>query len=100
MKTGAPSQPGFNLDQTFFGFSPEDQVILHDNLFNMIWHGEGRWDWDTIYTMPIFIRRRWMKHVTRILEERAEYQNEIAQAKKNKNRKTKQIASPPIQPKI
>jgi chorismate mutase len=41
-----------------------------------------------------------MKHVTRILEERAEYQKEIAQAKKNKNRKTKQIASPPIQPKI
>jgi hypothetical protein len=45
----------------------------------MIWHGEGRWDWDTLYNMPIFLRRRWMKHVTRILEERAEYQKEIAQ---------------------
>ena len=41
-----------------------------------------------------------MKHVTRILEERAEYQNEIAQARKNKNKKTKQVATPPIRPKI
>lgn len=96
----APSQPGFSLGQTFFGFKPEDRVILHDNLFNMIWHGEGRWDWDTLYTMPIFLRRRWMKHLNRILEERTEYQNKVVESKKNKSKKTKQVATPPIQPKF
>lgn len=96
----APSTLGFNLDQTFFGFKPEDRVLLHDNLFNMIWHGEGRWDWDTLYNMPVFLRKRWMKHLIRILDERAEYQKEIAQTRKNKSKKTKQVATPPIQPKI
>ena len=96
----APSLPGFSLEPTFFGFKPEDRVILHDNLFNMIWHGEGRWDWDTLYNMPVFLRRRWMKHLTRILEERTEYQNKIAESAKNKNKKTKQVATPPIQPKF
>lgn len=96
----APSLLCFNLDQTFFGFKPEDRVLLHDNLFNMIWHGDGRWDWDTLYNMPIFLRKRWMKHVTRILEERTEYQNKIAESRKNKKRQTKQVAKPPIQPKI
>ena len=39
----APSFQGFNLEQTFFGFKPEDRVDLHDQLFNMLWVGEGRW---------------------------------------------------------
>jgi hypothetical protein len=63
----APSLPGFNLDQTFFGFSPKDRIILHENIFNLIWHGEGRWDWDTIYNMPIPIRTLWMKRINDIL---------------------------------
>jgi len=96
----APSPPGFNLEQTFFGFKPEDRVLLHDNLFNMIWHGEGRWDWDTLYNMPIFLRKRWMKHIIRILEERTEYQNKIAESRKNKKQKSKAVATPPRQPKF
>jgi len=62
----------------------------------MIWHGEGRWDWDTLYNMPIFLRKRWMKHIIRILEERTEYQNKIAESRKNKKQKSKTIAKPPL----
>ena len=91
---GAPSSPGFRLEQTFFGFKPEDRVFLHDNLFNMLWHGEGRWDWDTLYNMPIFLRRRWMKHVSRILEEREDYQKKIAESRKNKQSKRSHAAIP------
>jgi len=53
---GAPFLPGFKLATTFFGLKPNDRIRLHDNLFELLWHGEGRWDWDTIYTMPIFLR--------------------------------------------
>ena len=49
----APSNLDFNLDQTFFGFKPEHQVQLHDQLFELLWAGEGRWDWDTIYNLPM-----------------------------------------------
>lgn len=41
-----------------------------------------------------------MKHVMRILEERTEYQNKIANSRKNKKQQTKSVAKPPIQPKI
>jgi len=84
----APSKLGFNLAQTFFGFKPEDRVALHDNIFNMIWHGEGRWDWGTIYEMPIFLRRHWVKRINKIIEERTEYQNQIAEQRK-RGRKSK-----------
>lgn len=70
MKTEAPSNLGFKLDQTFFGFSPQDRVQLHENIFNLLWHGEGRWDWDTIYNMPIFLRKFYIKRVNAIIQER------------------------------
>jgi hypothetical protein len=66
----APSNLGFKLDQTFFGFSPQDRVQLHENIFNLLWHGEGRWDWDTIYNMPIFLRKFYIKQVNAIIQER------------------------------
>lgn len=70
MKREAPSRLGFHLDQTFFGYKPEDRVALHENLFNMIWWGEGRWDWNTVYNMPIPIRKLWTKKINEILEAR------------------------------
>jgi hypothetical protein len=68
---GAPSPPGFRLDQTFFGYKPEDRVTLHENLFNLIWWGEGRWDWNTVYNMPIPIRKLWTKKINDILAARS-----------------------------
>lgn len=67
---GAPSQVPFLLTQAFFGFDASDRVQLHDNIFNLIWHGEGRWDWDTIYNMPIFLRKFYIKRINKILQER------------------------------
>jgi hypothetical protein len=36
----------------------------------MIWFGEGRWDWDTVYNMPIFLRNFWIKKINEITESR------------------------------
>lgn len=86
MKTGALSQVPFQLTQTFFGFDASDRVQLHDTIFNLIWHGDGRWDWDTIYNMPIFLRKFYIKRVNKILEEReeaAEQQREAASKRKS-----------------
>jgi hypothetical protein len=79
----APSNLGFKLDQTFFGFSPQDRVQLHENIFNLLWHGEGRWDWDTIYNMPIFLRKFYIKRVNAIIQERIDRAN---QQQKQKSR--------------
>jgi hypothetical protein len=74
---GALSLLAFALEQTFFGFKPEDRVRLHESLFNLIWWGDGRWDWDTVYNMPIFLRDFWIKKVNKIIGEKEEAAEEI-----------------------
>ena len=66
----APLLPGFKLEPTFFGLKPKDRIRLHENIFNLIWFGEGRWDWDTIYNMPVHIRALWTQKVNEIIANR------------------------------
>ena len=88
---GAPSPPGFVLDQTFFGFKPKHQVQFHDQLFDLLWAGDGRWDWDTIYNLPLHIRRLW---VTRINRMRDQQNNEQSQAEQRAKDEIKRIKKP------
>jgi hypothetical protein len=93
----APSLPGFQLEQTFFGFKPDDRVTFHKNIFNLIWYGDGRWDWDTIYNMPIFLRKFYVTQVNKIFAEQAEAAEEAAEKRKNAVKsKTKQPDAPPF----
>lgn len=82
---GAPSIVPFLLDQTFFGFKPTDRVILHDAIFRLIWFGEGRWDWDTVYNWPIFLRRFYVNKVNEILEaKQASIDEKLSKSKTSK----------------
>ena len=83
---GAPSPLPFPLDQNFFGFKPKDRVEFHDSIFNLIWWGEGRWDWDTIYNMPVHIRRRWIKHINAIIQTKQPKPGEGSTSGKKKKR--------------
>ena len=81
---GAPSRRPFNLGQTFFGFKAEDQVQLHDALYELLIAGEGRWDWDTIYNLPLHIRRYWIVKINKKRNEdaiRIEEQQERAKSR-------------------
>ena len=89
---GAPLLPGFLLEQTFFGFKPEDRTILHENIFNLIWVGEGRWDWNTVYNMPIFLRKFWIEQVNR-------KHNEINEQHRKASKPAKTVHRAPIQKK-
>jgi len=84
---GAPSYLGFPLEQTFFGFKAEDRVQLHESLFNLVWHGNGRWLWSELYHMPVYLRRFWIRKINQIYEEakQQDEQNKALQSiKKNK----------------
>jgi len=82
---GAPSNLHFPLEQTFFGFSPPDRIHLHDSLFKLIWFGEGRWDWETVYNLPIFIRKFYANKVNEILEAKAEVAEKQTEALSKKS---------------
>jgi len=53
------------LDQTFFGIDPSHKVLLHKNLFNLVWYSDGRFSWDTVYSLPIPIRNL----ITRLIQQ-------------------------------
>lgn len=89
MKTEAPSLRCFQLGSTFFGFKPQDRVRNHENIFNLIWFGEGRWNWDDVYHMPIFLRSYWIDKCNAIQEER------VAARKKRAQRKSTSLPTKP-----
>jgi hypothetical protein len=81
------------LEQTFFGFKPEDRVQLHESLFNLIWVGQGRWDWDTLYTMPVHIRRFWISKLNKMHDEK---QSATEQAKAKASIKKPKVVKSPL----
>jgi hypothetical protein len=89
VKTEAPSTPCFNLAPTFFGFKPEHQVQLHDQLFELVWAGEGRWDWDTIYNLPIHLRKFWVTKINKSRSKLNQNEETAQQAIKNRITRTK-----------
>jgi len=68
----APLLPGFPSNLIFSGFNAQYRLNLHESIFNLIWFGEGRWSWDDIYNMPIFMRRYWINRVSGIIKDREE----------------------------
>lgn len=91
MRPEAPSWQHFKLDQTFFGLKPTDRVYLHEQIFDLIWHGEGRWDWDTIYNMPVHLRKFYIKKLNKIFHD----ENERIKKQQSKKSSAPKIAKPP-----
>ena len=94
---GAPSSLHFLLRPTFFGFNPEDRVALHENIFNMVWYSDGRLDGDTVYNMPVFLRKFYSKKINKIFSDQQEAAERRIQQQRAK--RVKQPATPPTYPK-
>jgi len=79
----------------FFGLTPEYRSNLFSQIHEIVFHGQGGYDWGTIYDMPIWLRNFTFKK----LEEYYDKQNE-AQNKANNQLKNdpKQISRPNINP--
>jgi hypothetical protein len=61
-----PSNLDFKLDQTFFGFKSTHRPELHSKLFDLIWLGSGRWNWDDVYHLPIPLRSLWIQKLNKL----------------------------------
>lgn len=83
MKTEAPSEVGFKSEQIFSGFDPKHRLQLHETIFDLIWYGAGRWSWDDLYSMPIFLRRYWVKRVNAKISDETEQAKKIARRSKS-----------------
>ena len=79
----------------FFGLTPEYRQNIFSQIHEIVFHGNGGYDWHTLYNMPIWLRNFTFKK----LEEYYEKQNEANDKQNNmlKNN-SKEIARPNINP--
>jgi len=82
----SPSQ----LVQAFFILTSEEVIRYRRNLFTQIheivFHGQGGYDWETVYNMPIWLRKFTFDQINTFYSKKQQQQQE--QQSKNPNQKT------------
>ncbi len=70
----------FQLDLTFFGLTSDLASQARANLFTQIheivFHGNGGYDWETVYNMPIWLRRFTFKKLQEYYEQQNKSNND------------------------
>jgi hypothetical protein len=46
--------------------------MLHEEIFSLIYYGEGGFNWSDVYDMPIWLRHFYIKSINKVLSEKAE----------------------------
>jgi hypothetical protein len=76
---------------------PEYRLYLFKQIHEIVFNGNGGYDWNTVYNMPIWLRR----FTFETLREHFEKQNKEAEKQQNllKNKSSKDISRPNVAPK-
>lgn len=53
---------------TFFGLRPDHRPIIHSEIFDLIFFGNGGFTFSDVYEMPIFLRKFYLKKLSVTLE--------------------------------
>ena len=71
---------------------------MFKQIHEIVFHGQGGYDWDTVYNMPLWLRRTTFN----LIKEHYDKQNEEAEKQqnmlKNKSNSSKDISRPNITP--
>jgi len=65
----------FNSALPFFGLGPEHRLIIFKELHEITFHGQGGYNWDIVYNMPIWLRRYTFNELKKFYEEKNNAQN-------------------------
>ena len=79
---------------TFFGLTPEYRQNLFTQIHEIVFHGNGGYDFHTVYNMPIWLRNFTFKK----LEEHYKKEQEAINKQSNTLKNSKEIARPNINP--
>ena len=68
-KIGSLSQLGL----TFFGLTsdsiPQSRTVVFKQIHQIVFHGKGGYDWETVYNMPIWLRRFTFNEIQKYYDE-------------------------------
>lgn len=66
---------------TFFGLSDNYRPMLHQEIFSLIYHGKGGFTWQDVYSMPVWLRKFYIKLAN---EEVRRHNEQIEESKSSK----------------
>ena len=84
----------------FFFLTAEDRPYIHNEIWNLLYHGNGGWDYTSVYNMPIWLRQYYLKKIIDFNEDqgakRAEKQaTQAHQQSQNKDSILRPAIKPP-----
>ena len=47
-------------------------MVVHSEVFDLVYHGKGGFTWHDVYNLPVFLRRFYIKKIVKALEDKAE----------------------------
>ena len=85
------------LGLTFFGLTSdtvaETRAAIFQQIHQILFHGKGGYDYETIYNMPIWLRRYHIKQINQYFEEQKKEEE-----KYNKDDRSKNVTRPNVDP--
>lgn len=86
----------FRLTFHFFFLTAEDRPYIHNEIWSLLYHGQGGFDYVSVYNMPIWLRQYYLKKIIDFNEDKGA-KNASQQAQKQaQNSNT--ILRPAIKP--
>lgn len=76
----------------FFGLNSSYRIHVFKQIHEIVFHGKGGYDWNTVYNMPIWLRKYTFKEIQDFYEE----QNK--QNQQQSKSPTKKVTGPDIDP--
>lgn len=74
----------FSLLRAFFGLSPEYRTYLYRQIHEIVFNGNGGYSWETVYNMPIWLRRFTFNTMKEFFEQQNKTEEELPAAVRNK----------------
>lgn len=71
-------RPLYLLILTFFGLTPEYRQAVFREIHDIVFFGRGGYSWETVYNMPIWLRRFTAKMIEQRIVEEYEAQKQAA----------------------
>jgi len=86
----------------FFGITEENvhvkRLYLFSQIHDIVFNGNGGYDWNTVYNMPVWLRRFTFNKIKEYFDKQNEDAEKQQNMLKNKNSSNKEISRPNIPP--
>jgi len=80
------------LGSTFFGLTSKTAPLVRKRLFkdihDIVFHGNGGFDYHTVYNMPIWLRKFTFKEIQDHFDDQQRQHKEAMERRKNKGKKS------------